>query len=215
MPDFKAAIFDLDGTILDSMWLWDKIDVDFFAKRDITITDDYSKEISAKSFRETAEYTIRYFHLDETAEDVMDEWANMAIYEYTHNVRLKPYAKDYLLFLKKEGIKLGAATSLTKALYEVALKNNGILDLFDAITSADEVKRGKEFPDIYILAAKKIDTMPKDCIVYDDILNAIAAIKSAGMKACGVYDKLSRQDIDLMKKISDMFIYSFEELLNN
>lgn len=214
MFDFKAAIFDLDGTILDSMWLWDKIDIDFLAKRSITLTEDYSREICAKSFREIAEYTIRYFHLDETAEDIMDEWTNMAIYEYSHNVPLKPYAREYLKHLKDSEIKIGAATSLTKTLYEAALKNNGIYDLFDAVTSADEVPRGKEFPDIYLLAAKKIDALPKDCIVYDDILNALTGIKKAGMRAYGVYDELSRQDIELMKKIADGFIFSFEELLN-
>ena len=214
MFDFKAAIFDLDGTILNSMWLWDKIDADFSAKRNITVTEDYSKEISAKSFRETAEYTIKYFHLDETAEDIMAEWINMAIYEYTHNVELKPYAKEYLLLLKDSGIKIGAATSLTKVLYEIALKNNDIYDLFDAITSADEVKKGKEFPDIYLLAAKKLNVLPKYCIVYDDILDALNGIKNAGMRAYGVYDELSRQDTELMKKVSDRFIYSFEELLN-
>src|SRR5450759_1523760 len=154
MFDFKAAIFDLDGTLIDSMGVWEDIDIDFLAKRHLSVPEGYISEISAKSFKEAAEYTISLFGLKERAEDIIEEWNQMAIDEYSHHVPLKPYAKEYLLFLKGQGIKLGVATALPKVLYEPVLKNNGIYALFDAFASTDEVVHWKGSPDIYLLAAK-------------------------------------------------------------
>lgn len=213
MPDFKAAIFDLDGTLLDSMWVWKKIDIDFLAKRNLAVPDKYVEGICSMSFRETAEYTIDFFGLKEKAEDIMAEWNQMAIDAYSHHVPLKPNVKEYLYILKEQGIKLGTATALPKELYEPVLKNNKVYDLFDAFTSADEVSRGKESPDIYLLAAKKLKVRPCDCIVFEDILPGIKSIVSAGMQAYGVYDKYSEQDQEQIRKLSNGYIFDFAELL--
>lgn len=213
MLDFKAAIFDLDGTLLDSMWVWEKIDFDFLAKRRLTVPDKYAQEICSKSFKETAEYTIALFGLKESAEDIMEEWNRMAIDEYSHHVRLKPHAKEYLLFLKELGIKLGTATALPKVLYEPVLRNNRVYELFDAFCSTDEVSCGKESPDIYLLAAKKLNVLPCDCIVFEDVLPAIKGIVSAGMQAYGVYDQYSKHEQAQIRELAKGYIRDFTEML--
>ena len=213
MPDFKAAIFDLDGTLIDSMGVWEKIDIDFLAKRHLPVPENYINEICARSFREAAVYTISLFGLRESADDMIDEWNHMAIDEYSCHVPLKPHAKEYLRFLKSRGIKLCTASALPKVLYEPVLRKNGVYDLFDAFASTDEVNRGKENPDIYLLAAKKLGIEPHDCIAFEDVLPGIKGILAAGMQAYGVYDKYSSHDKEKIQKISKFYIYDFSELM--
>jgi HAD superfamily hydrolase (TIGR01509 family) len=216
MLDFKAAIFDLDGTLIDSMGVWESIDIDFLArlaKRHLSVPEKYISEISAKSFKEAAEYTIALFGLKEKAEDIIEEWNQMAIDEFSHHIPLKPYAKKYLLFLKEQGIKLGVATALPKVLYEPVLKNNGIYTLFDAFASTDEVVHWKGSPDIYLLAAKKLGVPPCDCVAFEDVLAGIQGIVLAGMQAYGVYDKYSSHEQVQIQKLSKRYIYSFAEVL--
>lgn len=115
--DFNAAIFDLDGTILDSMDVWEHIDIQFLKKRNLPVPENYVTEICARSFEEAAQYTIDLFGLQETVEGIIEEWNNMAVEEYSNHVGLLPYALDYLLCLKEHGIKLAVATGLPEKLY--------------------------------------------------------------------------------------------------
>ena len=165
--DFNAAIFDLDGTILDSMDVWEHIDIQFLKKRNLPVPENYVTEICARSFEEAAQYTIDLFGLQETVEGIIEEWNNMAVEEYSNHVGLLPYALDYLLCLKEHGIKLAVATGLPEKLYMPCLKNNSILELFDALCSTDEVQRGKEYSDVFELAARKLGVAPEHCIVFD------------------------------------------------
>ncbi len=107
-----AAIFDLDGTILDSLWVWEDISKDFLSKKGKDIPVTYIQELCSKSFQEAAEYTIRLFMLSETSQEVISEWNRLALIEYKHNIKLKKYCLPYLQYLKEEGKKLAIATSL-------------------------------------------------------------------------------------------------------
>ena len=211
MCHFSAAIFDLDGTLLDSMHVWEKIDIDFLFKRGIPVPDDYARTIAALSFQEVARYTIDRFSLETTEEEIMREWREMARHAYANEVRLKPHAKEYLTALKARGIKLATATSLHPELSEPALRNNGIYDFFDAHCSADEVGRGKEFPDVFLRAAEKLHVPPNTCIVFEDILPAIKSAKQAGMRVYCIQDAASRCDEAALKKIADGYLRDFSE----
>ncbi len=204
--NFKAAIFDLDGTLLNSMDIWEHIDISFLKKRNLPVPENYVAEICARSFEEAAQYTIDLFGLSENAEDIIREWNDMAVYEYAHNVRLSPHALDYLLRLKAADIKLAVATGLPEKLYIPCLENNAVSEIFDALCSTDEVLRGKEYPDVFELAAYKIGVLPEHCMVYDDVLPAIKSAKRAGMFACGVYDKYSEQHRNEIENIADGYL---------
>ena len=122
----KAAIFDLDGTLLDSMGVWDQVDIDFLAKRGIEVPADYMGKVAAMQFRQIAEYTIARFGLPDTPEALMQEWDDMARVAYSTVVEAKPHAVEYLSYLKRSGAKLAVATSLPPALREPAMKHVGI-----------------------------------------------------------------------------------------
>lgn len=213
MFDFKGAIFDLDGTLIDSMGVWEKIDREFLKKRNISIPSDYIEKINSMSFKKVAKYTIERFKLKESPEELIKEWNEMAIYEYSNNIKLKPHVKEYLIKLKDNNIKIGLVTSSSRILYEPVLKNNHIYEYFDVLTSLEDVKRDKSYPDIYLLVADKLKLNPQDCVGFEDILVAVNTMKKADFKVIGVYDKYADSEVEEIKKISDRFIYDFKELL--
>lgn len=210
--DIKAAIFDLDGTLIDSMWLWRKIDYDFLKLRGMEVPSDLFENIAHLNFLDTAKYFKNRFNLNESLEDIMDEWNDMAYSEYSNNISLKVGAKEYLTLLKNKGIKLAIATSNHPKLLKAVLENNEIYDYFDAITTTLEVKRGKNFPDVYLLSAEKLGVKPKECVVFEDIAAAIHGAKAAGMKVIGVHDIHSDNEREEIIKLADYFIYKYEEL---
>ena len=207
----KAYIFDLDGTLLNSMGVWEQIDVDFLSKRGFDVPEDYINAICSRSFPEAARYTIERFNMPDSVDDLLNEWNAMAEYAYGHTVPLKPNALEYLTALKGRGAKLAIATSLPAALYEPALQNHGIAELFDVICSTDEVAYGKTKSDVFILTARKLGVLPEMCIVFEDIVQAMQSAKQAGMTVYGVYDQSSADQWELIKKTADGVIYDFND----
>ncbi|MCY6957996.1 HAD family hydrolase [Clostridium brassicae] len=213
LNNIKAAIFDMDGTLIDSMWVWTKIDIDFLKKRSLECPKDLKSKIEHLSFEQTAMYFKETFHLEESIQEIMTEWNDMAFEEYKINVKLKYGAKKYLDILKSAGIKIALATSNCTLLLETGLKVNGIYEYFDAITTTDEVSRGKQFPDVYLLTAEKLGVKPEECIVFEDILPAVMGAKSAGMKVIGIHDEYSKNQEKDIINTADKYIYEYSELI--
>ena len=207
----KAYIFDLDGTLFDSMDVWANIDIDFLKKRGFAVPSGYVDTVSAMNFYEAAAYTIKFFNLPDSVDGLMREWTDMAAYAYRYTVQMKPHAKEYLFALHACGVKLAVATSSTPELYEPVLRSHGIYDLFHAICTSNEAGYGKVRPDVFLLAAKKLGVPPENCIVFEDILTAIKSAKSAGMTVIGVYDKASGADWEQIKKTADAAIRDFQD----
>lgn len=213
LANMKGAIFDLDGTLLDSMGVWRQIDCEFLGKRGITVPDDYLKAITAKNFKDAADYTIERFDLKESAEAIMEEWFDMAIDAYTNQVELKPYVKEYMQKIREHDVKIAAATSSDARLFEPCLKRHGIYDWFEAFSVTAEVKRGKGFPDVYQNAAGKLGLADTDCVVYEDILKGVEGAKLGGFYVVGVEDIHSSYEKEEIRREADVYITSFGELL--
>lgn len=212
MNNFKGAIFDLDGTVLDSMALWHKVDIAFFNSRNMPIPDGYIQAISPLGTYNAAVYTKETYNIKESVEEIIAEWGVLAKQEYSQNVKLKPNAKEYIISLKEKGFRLAVATASDMELFSPCLKKNGIFDLFDEYTFVNEVGRGKSFPDIYLRTAEKLSLKPEECIVFEDILTGITSAKSVGFYCVGMYDESSEKDTKKIKEISHKFIYDFKEM---
>lgn len=213
MKEFKGAIFDLDGTILDSMWVWEQVDVNFLGNRGISVPRDYAKEISAMNIITAAEYTIARFGLPETAEQVAAEWYDMAMKEYSEDVQLKAGAREYMAYLKAKDVKLAVATSSPRELFLPCLENNEIFEFFDTIVTTMEVERGKDFPDVYEEAARRISLKPSECMVFEDILKGIKAAKRGGFYVVALEEDHAIEDREEIRQVSHKYIRDFEELM--
>lgn len=206
IKDFKGHIFDLDGTLTKSNHVWSKIDEEFLGKRGIEVPDDYFKHVSAMNFEQAAVYTNDRFSLGENIQDIMKEWFDMAVYEYTNVIGLCGNAGEYVRCLKDQGRKIALATASTEELYRPVLKRNGILDCFDCFVSTEQVKRGKGFPDVYELAAEKLGLEARDCVVYEDIVEGIKGAKAGGFFAVACLNDHYSHDWGEMRDIADEIV---------
>ncbi len=212
LKDKKAVLFDLDGTLVDSMWVWRDIDIDFLSAIGRELPDDLQKCIEGMSFTETAEYFKKRFDIKDDVEDIKIKWNKMAYDKYTSEVKLKKGAKEFLSRLKADGILIGIASSNSMTLIEGALKAEGVLEYFDAITTACEAGAGKPAPDIYLLAAKKLDVKPEKCLVFEDIPMGIMAGNAAGMDTVAVEDDYSKCMRDEKIKLAGYYIKDYTNI---
>lgn len=210
----KAAIFDLDGTLLDSMGVWFQVDRNFLLRRGIEMPADYSHTIAPMGFPLAAKYTKERFSLPETEGEIMTEWHEMAVSAYANDVPAKPHAIEYLHHLISNGIPVAAATASQPEFYIPALRRLSMLDLFSSVTEISEVARGKGHPDVYLRAAERLGMHPHDCAVFEDIPAGILGAKAGGFFTVSVYDPHCKSTEE-MKQMADMHIDSFAELLAN
>ena len=208
MP-FKAAIFDLDGTLVDSMGVWEEVDRVFLERRGFTMDPSYSQALKTMRFEEAAYYTIERYALKESPEAIMAEWDEMARSAYETEVKCKSGVKRYLQQLKAKGIKLAVASVSTLPMVMAALKGNGIEHLFEVVVDVAQVVHGKDEPDLYYLAAEKLQLPPEECMVFEDALLGVRTAKKAGFKACGVWDAASKADEVIMRDVADGYITDF------
>lgn len=210
--NIDAVIFDLDGTLVDSMWIWKQIDIDYLGRFGIELPENLQKEIEGMSFSETAVYFKNRFALPSTLEQIKADWNHMAMNFYKTEVGLKPGAGELLTQLRRNGIKTGIATSNSRQLLTAVLDSLEIAHLFDSVHVSCEVKAGKPAPDIYLLVAGEMGVRPDRCLVFEDVSQGVMAGKNAGMRVCGVYDESAQKRGDNISLLSDYFIHDFYEL---
>lgn len=144
----KSVIFDLDGTLVDSMWIWREIDIRFLGKYGLQVPEGLNDALEGYSFHETAVYFKEHFDLPLNTEEIMETWNQMAADIYIHEIPLKKGVREFITLLQEKNMKLGIATSNSRELTKACLESKGILNAFDYICTSDEVPRGKPEPDV-------------------------------------------------------------------
>lgn len=212
----KAVIFDFDGTLADSMWVWDAVDKEFARKRNLPFDKEHAETIAALGFEGTAAWLLEQFGLNESVENLIEEWLEIALPCYANEVQLKPGARELINDLRASGVKVGIATSLQRMLLEPALKSNGVFELFDAIVVCEEVcEGGKSTPAVYQEAARLMGVDLHDCVVFEDVAKAARSAKAGGAHVIGVRDDHMQQIREDLVAVCDAFVNSFEELLQS
>ena len=215
LNNIDAIIFDIDGTLIDSMWIWTNIDELFFAKYNLTEPEGFHEGMEGKSYSETAQYFLDLFpELPHTRKELEDEWHEMAYEVYTKQLQLKKGAFEFIKNMHEAGIKLGIATSNSRDLAEGTLKNNQVLEYFHTVWTSDEALAGKPAPDVYLKAAESLGVNPDRCLVFEDVPKGIMAGKNAGMKVCAVEDPFSKPQENLKRELADYYIQDFDDIKN-
>ncbi|MCK4339755.1 MAG: HAD family phosphatase [Candidatus Cloacimonetes bacterium] len=202
----EAVIFDLDGTLIDSMGVWVEVDKEYLGKRGIPIPDDLFHDMEhGDSFVEVAKYFKQKFNLSDSIEEIMKEWTEMVARHYENDIPLKPGARELLDFLKAKKIKIGVGTSNSKFLAQSVLKANNVLHFFDCLVAGCEDIKGKPFPDIFLRVASELGVKPENCLVIEDVFVGIQAAKNAGMTVFSIEDKHTKPEWEKIKKITDFY----------
>ena len=189
----KAVLFDLDGTLVDSMWMWPQIDVEFLGRFGYDCPGDLERAVEGMSFSETAAYFKERFSLPMTLEEIKECWSQMAMDKYRTQVPLKPGALEFLRYCKDQGIATGIATSNGRPIVDAVIEALQIGEYFQEVATACEVEKGKPEPDIYLEVARRLQVAPEDCLVFEDVPAGILAGKRAGMTVLAVEDDFSRE----------------------
>lgn len=205
--DKQYAIFDLDGTLVDSMLYWKNLAKEYLASKGIThIPDMILEKIKQMTMTESATLFIEKFGLNGTPESVAKEMNALMDTHYYKDIPLKKGIKEYLNKLYNSGITMCVASATAVSLVEACLKRLGIIEYFSFLLSCETIGVGKSKPNIYYEAAKRLGAEPSDIAVYEDALYAAETAKKAGFYVVGVFDESAKKNFDSLKEISDEII---------
>lgn len=211
----EAIIFDIDGTLMDSMRVWTDIDDIFLEKYCLEEPEGFHEGMEGKSYSETAQYFLDLFPtLPHTREELEQEWHEMAYEFYAKKLTLKPGAYEFIKEMHEKGIKLGIATSNSRDLAEAGLSNNGVFEYMDSFWTACEAKAGKPNPAVYLCVARELGVEPSNCLVFEDVPMGILAGKNAGMKVCAVDDAFSASQEKKKRELADYYIKDYHDIKN-
>lgn len=213
MDNIKGAIFDLDGTLLDSMPAWEKLTSRYLSGLGVTPSDDLEKMLLTMTLEEGAEYCCTEYKLAQAADEMLHGIRGLLERFYEFDVLPKPGAYDFLNSLHKSGVKICLATANYSNLAELGLQCTGLMRFMDAIVTCSDVDACKESSAVYDEALRLIGVEKSDAVIFEDALYAVKTAKAAGYRVIGVYDEAEKENINEIKLLTEQYIYSYEELV--
>ncbi len=208
----KTLIFDLDGTLIDSMPYWSGAMLALLDEHHIDYPANIIEQITPLGNIGTVNYFRDTLGLVIRDDDAIDFIVNNMLPHYRDEIPLKAGVEAYLRRMHAEGYRLAVLTASPHLTLDPCLKRVGVYDLFDAVWSCEDFGKVKSDPTIYTEAVARLGTTIEDCVFYDDNIHAIATAKQAGLTTVGVYDVSGEGFADDLRAIADRYIHSFEEL---
>lgn len=207
----KGIIFDADGTLLNSMPIWENLGELYLKSMGIEAKQGLGEVLFTMSLLQAARYLIQEYHLNLTEEEIIDG-LNREIEEYyAKKVPLKEGVRSFLEGFRELHIPMVIATTGDRKNLEEALKRLGIRNLFEGILTCTEMQTDKSKPDIYLAAALQMDCDPDEVIVFEDAYHAIVTAKKAGFITVGVYDQANDRDLAKIWNTADVYLPGYDD----
>ena len=208
----RGAIFDVDGTLLDSMFIWDTIGETYLRSIGYQPKENLNETFKNMSLRQAARYYQTEYGVTLSIDQIMDGVNAMLERYYRFEVPLKPGVAELLERLRQSGVKLCIATATDRHLVEAALDRCGVLSCFGEIFTCNEVGHGKDEPDIFEAALRFLGTKREETLVFDDALYAVRTAKEAGFLVAAVYDSHERSQAEVRAR-SDLYLEDLTQLV--
>lgn len=206
-----GAIFDVDGTLLDSMHIWRGLGERYLLRNGITAEEGLADKLYPMSLEESSVYLKQRYRLTDSIGKIVSDTVAMIEAFYQNEVSLKPGVVSYLKELKKQGIPMAIATSGNREILVKALESLQIKDYFQHILTCSDYGVSKREPMIYVAAAEKLGSRPVQTLVFEDVLHGILAARSAGFVTVAVEDFSNERDRELIRNNSDYYIADFTD----
>lgn len=208
--EIDAVIFDLDGTLLDSLWAWEESRKESTDVLGFAIPDELSRQLEAMSLDEGAALIKEIYNLSESTEEILDRKLAPIRTHYAQDIQAMPGIPERLARLKEQGIKMAVATASRKEFAELALTRLGLRDYFEFIISCDDVKVGKTSPKVYEVARERLGTMKERTLVAEDALHALETAHKAGFPTAAIEEPHSLEQTSQKLDIADYYVISYE-----
>lgn len=206
-----GAIFDVDGTLLDSMSIWDTIGEDYLRSIGYIPRENLNETFQAMSLQQAARYYQTEYGVTLSIEEIMGDVNGLLERFYREQAQLKPGTEEFVRELSRRGVKLCIATATEKPLVEAALARCGVLEYFEDILTCTAVGRGKDEPLIYREALKRLGAEQPSTVIFEDALHAARTAKADGFPVSAVYDSHEKRQAEL-KALADIYLTDFSEL---
>ena len=208
----KAAIFDMDGTLLNSMRFWRLVGLEYLVAHDLPVPEWPASRLFGTSGRATVTHVLEENGVLYDDAALVDELERRMAKYYQGDVRPKPGVVELLEALRDRGIPCAVATATPKAIASAALDRHGLLKYFRFVTDGYELGTSKSDPEYFRAAAGRLDARPEECWMFEDALYAIRGAKAAGMRVCVIEDVTAWQREEI-QSLADIYVSSFAELL--
>ena len=209
----KGLIFDMDGTILDSMPYWQRQLDDMLIARGITPPSDLLDRTKTLGLENATGMILEEFHLPDDPAVVYHQFQVNMEELYCGTIQLKPGVLEYMNAMR-DNATMCVATATAHDMVEKVLTYDNIRHYFQSVTTCKEVGIGKHDPKIYLVAAEKMGLAPKDCVVLEDSLEGLMSAKRAGFRTVGVYEASNPKEQEALMREADVYIHDFRELLS-
>lgn len=206
-----GAIFDVDGTLLDSMSIWDTVGEDYLRSIGYQPREDLNEVFKDMSLAQAARYYQTEYGVTLSVEEITAGVNAMLEDFYRHKAALKPGAGEFVRELSRRGVRLCVATATDRYLVEAALERCGVLSCFERIFTCGEAGHGKDEPDIFEAALRFLGTERSETVVFEDALYAARTARAGGFPVAAVYDGHERGR-EALKALADLYLTSFSEL---